>query len=94
MIYTGYEEISDLGDVSPQSRILYELDCPDRILRELSIDLNISGRTGGSKQTRRMEIRAAGGQWSGATEAALLLGCREGRRGRPPPSLPDLTAVS
>jgi hypothetical protein len=50
MIYTGYEEVADLGDVQPQSRIFYELNCSDRMLRELSIDLNINGRAGGSNK--------------------------------------------
>jgi hypothetical protein len=41
-----YEEVADLGAVQPQSRIFYELNCPDRMLRELSLDLNINGRVG------------------------------------------------
>ena len=43
---TAYEQIADMAGLQPQSRIFYELNCPDRMLRELSIDLHINGRIG------------------------------------------------
>lgn len=46
MVMTGYEEVADLAGIPPQSRIFYELNCRDRMLRELSIDLNINGQIG------------------------------------------------
>jgi hypothetical protein len=46
MVMTGYEEVADLGNVQAQSQIFYELNCPDRMLRELSIDLHINGKVG------------------------------------------------
>jgi hypothetical protein len=50
MAITGYEEAANLGRLQPKSRIFYELNCSDRMLRELSITLNIEGATG-SKNT-------------------------------------------
>jgi hypothetical protein len=46
MVITAYEEVADMAALQPQSRIFYELNCPDRMLRELSIDLNVDGRIG------------------------------------------------
>jgi hypothetical protein len=46
MVMTGYEEVADLGNVRAQAQIFYEINCPDRMLRELSIDLHINGKVG------------------------------------------------
>jgi hypothetical protein len=46
MVVTRYEEIANLNALQPQSRIFYELNCRDRMLRELSTDLNLNGQTG------------------------------------------------
>jgi hypothetical protein len=46
MAITSYEEIADIAALQPQSRIFYELNCSDRMLRELSIDLRINGQIG------------------------------------------------
>jgi hypothetical protein len=50
IVYAMYEMIADLDNIRPQSRIFYELKYRDRMLRELSIDVNINGRIG-SKNT-------------------------------------------
>jgi hypothetical protein len=50
MVITGYEEIADIVALQPQSQIFYELNCPDRMLRELSIDLHINGQIGSSNK--------------------------------------------
>jgi hypothetical protein len=47
---TGYEEIADIAVLQSQSRIFYELNCSDRMLRELSIDLHINGQIGSSNK--------------------------------------------
>ena len=40
----GDEEIANLGDIEPQSRIFYEIGCSERIIRELSIHFNAKGK--------------------------------------------------
>jgi hypothetical protein len=50
MAITGYEEIADISVIQPQSRIFYELNCSDRMLRELSIDLHFNGQSGSSSE--------------------------------------------
>jgi len=50
IVITGYEQIADIAGLQPQSRIFYELNCPDRMLRELSIDLHINGQIGSSNK--------------------------------------------
>lgn len=47
---TAYEVIADIGNLHPQSSIFYERNCSDRMLRELSIDLDINGRIGSSNK--------------------------------------------
>ncbi len=44
------EEIADVADIQPTMRILYEIDCPGRMFRELSIFVNIGGRSGSKDQ--------------------------------------------
>jgi hypothetical protein len=50
MRITAYEEVADIAFLQPQSEILYELNCPERMLRELSISLNTNGQLKSSKQ--------------------------------------------
>jgi hypothetical protein len=38
------EAAADLGGLEPTMRILYELDCPNRLLRELSLHLFLDGK--------------------------------------------------
>jgi hypothetical protein len=44
----GYEETANTGNVQYQARILYELSCSERRLRELSIDIKAKGGRGSS----------------------------------------------
>jgi hypothetical protein len=46
-----FEEIADVGDIQPVARIFYELDCPKKMLRELSIEVVDSGGRSGSKHS-------------------------------------------
>jgi hypothetical protein len=39
------EEVANLGDIEPMSRMLFELNCPERMDRRLSTYLNVKGRT-------------------------------------------------
>jgi hypothetical protein len=43
IVITQYEETANIADVKPVARIFYELDCPERMMRELSIDLGKRG---------------------------------------------------
>jgi hypothetical protein len=40
----GMEEAANLGNLEPQSKILYEFDCSKQMLRELSITLDIADK--------------------------------------------------
>jgi hypothetical protein len=44
IVITQYEETANIADVEPVARIFYELDCSERMMRELSIDLRASGK--------------------------------------------------
>jgi hypothetical protein len=45
--FTKLEEIADTADIQPAARIFYELDCSQKLLRELSIEIvDASGRIG------------------------------------------------
>ena len=45
--FTKLEEIADIADLQPAARIFYELDCSQKMLRELSIEIvDGSGRVG------------------------------------------------
>jgi malate synthase len=46
MFITEYEEIADLANIPPRASIYYELNCSDRMLRELSIHVQADGKTG------------------------------------------------
>jgi|SRR5438105_14337267 len=47
-----YEQTANIGNLRPQSSILYELNCSDQMLRELSIDLQINGKSGSVHKPR------------------------------------------
>ena len=44
----SYEEIANLGDIEPKGRIFYEIGCPERMIRELSIDIRTKDKFGSS----------------------------------------------
>jgi hypothetical protein len=48
--FVMFEEIADVANVQPAARILYELDCSQQMLRELSIEIDADGKSG-SKHT-------------------------------------------
>ena len=45
---TQYEVTADLAGIEPQATMLYELNCREKMIRELSIALKIKGRGGQS----------------------------------------------
>ncbi len=46
MAITQYEETADIANIPPRAQIFYELNCPGRILRELSIYIEANGKIG------------------------------------------------
>jgi hypothetical protein len=50
LVIAMYEEIANVSGIHPQATISYEFNCPQKIVRELSIDLRVNGQ-GGSKNT-------------------------------------------
>jgi hypothetical protein len=48
MQLTLAEEIADISYIQPTARIFYELNCSERMLRELSISIQISGKNNSS----------------------------------------------
>jgi hypothetical protein len=48
MEFAVFEEIAGVGNVQPSARIFYELDCSKLMLRELSVEVEIGGRSGSS----------------------------------------------
>ena len=49
---TGYEVIADMGDIKPQAQIFYELNCSERMLRELSMHIESGGKSGSFDKPR------------------------------------------
>ncbi|MFK4442940.1 hypothetical protein ABH944_003277 [Caballeronia udeis] len=43
---TQYEVTADTGTIDPQASILYELNCRDRMMRELSIPIHAGNKNG------------------------------------------------
>jgi hypothetical protein len=39
------EEAANIGDITPTSRILYQIDCPHRMIRDLSVYMVRGGKT-------------------------------------------------
>ncbi len=48
MAVTQYEETADISSIQPASRILYEINCSEQMLQELSISLQVDGKNGGN----------------------------------------------
>lgn len=48
----AYEEIANIGHLQPQARIFYELNCSERMLRELSINVQAKSESGSSDVPR------------------------------------------
>jgi len=46
MAITAYEEIANIAPIEPQARIFYELDCSDKMIRELTVSLRVDGKSG------------------------------------------------
>ena len=46
MIITQYEETANISYIEPRARIFYELNCPEKMLRELSISIRANGKFG------------------------------------------------
>jgi hypothetical protein len=47
MTITQYEETANIGGTEPRAQIFYELNCPDRMIRELSIHIvDANGKRG------------------------------------------------
>jgi hypothetical protein len=42
----AYEEIANLGSIQPHTNIFYELNCAQKMLRELSIHISVNGKSG------------------------------------------------
>jgi hypothetical protein len=51
MTITQYEETANIGDIEPRAQIFYELNCPDRMIRELSIDIVDANGKRGARDT-------------------------------------------
>jgi hypothetical protein len=45
-----YEEAADIAGIQPRSSIYYEIDCAQKMLRELSVSVSVNGKFG-SRQT-------------------------------------------
>jgi hypothetical protein len=41
-----YEETANIAAFQPRGRIFYELNCPEQMIRELSIYVEVDGKTG------------------------------------------------
>ena len=67
---TGAEEIADNGDIQSSSRIFYELNCSEKMLRELSLTFIENDRSGSSDKPRDWKYVAP--ETNGATLHKIL----------------------
>jgi hypothetical protein len=44
MLVIGAEQIANIGNINPNSRILYEIDCSEKMIRELSVQFVAKGQ--------------------------------------------------
>jgi len=45
-----YEETANISYILPHAKIYYDLDCSQKMLRELSVDISAKGKRGGTDQ--------------------------------------------
>jgi hypothetical protein len=45
---TQYEETANIAYIQPHAKIYYDLDCSQKMLRELSVDISAKGKRGGT----------------------------------------------
>jgi hypothetical protein len=50
IVITQYEETANIGNIEPHSNIFYELNCSERMLRELSMHFLVNGKSGSFNQ--------------------------------------------
>lgn len=48
---TLYEVTANIGNLDPQASIFYELDCRERMIRELSVSIQTGGKRGSSNES-------------------------------------------
>jgi hypothetical protein len=46
LVITQYEMIANISYIKPHSTIFYELNCPQKMMRELSISILVNGQSG------------------------------------------------
>lgn len=46
MAITQYEETANISSIKPHTRIFYELNCSQKMLRELSMSIDVNGQRG------------------------------------------------
>jgi hypothetical protein len=66
LVVSMYEEIANLSDIQPQATISYEFNCPQKIMRELSVDLRDSMQRGSKNPSNWRYVPPKG------NEASLL----------------------
>jgi hypothetical protein len=52
MQFIEYEEVANISNIEPHAKIFYELNCSERMLRELSIFFQLNGKTRSSDKPR------------------------------------------
>lgn len=67
---TSSEEIANDADIQPQMRVLYEMDCPGKLFRELDTFIVIGGKTESSE--RASEWHRVAPETNGANLLTLL----------------------
>jgi hypothetical protein len=67
---TGSEEVANAGDIQPHSRIFYELNCSEKMLRELSISIQENNKSGTSDKPSNW--RYVSPETNGATLLQIL----------------------
>jgi hypothetical protein len=72
MTVTQYEQTANISALEPHARIFYELNCEERMIRELSVFFQYSGKTGSSDTPRKWQYVAP--ETNGARLLKLL--CR------------------
>jgi hypothetical protein len=70
MIIIALEETANISHIQPQSRIFFELDCGGQMMRELSIDIQVQGKSANINLPREWQYAAP--ETNGAALLKLL----------------------
>ena len=69
---TTLEEIADIGNIEPLAKIYYELNCSDQMMRELSIYVQVEGKSKSGSSDKPHDWKYSSPESNGARLLKIL----------------------